>query len=31
MVVVNTIGLPKESPFRKADQLPLPKDPIVGA
>lgn len=31
MAAVNTIRLPKESPFRKTDQVPLPEDPTVCA
>ena len=29
MVAVNAIGLLVESPFRKADQVPLPEDPVA--
>lgn len=30
MAAINAIRLPKESPFKKANQVPLPEDPVVG-
>ena len=29
MAAINAIGLPDDSPFRSANQVPLPKDPVV--
>lgn len=31
MTAINAIRLPEESPFRKIDQVPLPKDLAIGA
>lgn len=30
MAAINTIGLPKDSPFRSVDRVSLPEDPKVG-
>lgn len=31
MAAKNAIGFPVDSPFRNADQVPLPGDPMVGS